>query len=419
MEQPRTVLGAQRLVGAAYLGPSHLNETWRLMGAANLDGQAGPWSVSVGGSLHLGTDGFYEPETDETYDIARVLRYVRHEPTASLPVYARIGPAANVSLGRGHLVRGFRTTTSYNERTVGAEAAAQNRFGSFEAFTEDLRMNGLTGAFAEIAPASRSTSALVRSFRLGGGFVYSLADTLAGIPRPTAFQLEASADVFQFGVLSVTPYVSYAKFLDYGRSVGVGVDLGSENVIGAGRTNQRIALLFSNDGFVPGYFNPFYSISNDAARIVVADSYLDADTLTTELTSIPLGEVTGGVDLLTEIDVLIFNSFEISYHFRRHYGDQRLSDFSLRVASRPRFLDGLRVEFGMERQGLGSFFTLFTGLKDQNALVFNVDYPLAGSAHLSIRSRYGYRRLPDAADGSRRFIVQRRFEPLVGVRVVF
>lgn len=419
MEQPRTLLGAPWLVGAAYAGPSHLNDTWRAAGAIALEGRAGPWSLGLGGSLHLGSDGMYDPETDETYDLARLLRYARHDPTPSLPVYARIGPTANVSLGRGHLVRGYRTTTSIDERRIGAEFAIGSGRARFGAFTGDVRMNNLAGAFVEVSPVSGSESPVISSLRLGGGIVHSFADLLDGLPRPTAIQFEASARAFQFGELSVVPFASYAEFLNYGRSLGGGVEAGSENLIGAGRTTLRLSLFFSGEGFVPGYFNPFYSVSGDAGRIVTADSFLDADTLTTELAGVPLSETTRGVDLLTEFNLLVFRSFEISYHFRRHYGDERLSDFSLRFASRPRFLDGLRVEFGMERQGLGGFFSLFTGLKDQNALVFDVDFPLAGSTHLSIRSRYGYRRLPDAEDGTARYIVQRRFEPLIGVRYVF
>ncbi|MCH7975387.1 MAG: hypothetical protein IIC18_02385 [Bacteroidetes bacterium] len=419
MEQPRTLVGAPRLVAAAYAGPTHLNEAWRTAGAFVLEGQSGPCSFALDGILLLSTSGFYDPDTDETYDIARLLRYVRHDPSPSLPVYARIGPTTNVSLGRGHLVRSFRTTTSIDERTVGAEFAFRNTYASFGAFTGDVRMNNVIGAFAEVAPVRGSASPLMSSLRLGAGIVHSLADTLGGSPSPTALQFEVSADLLQYGEFSITPFASYAEFLHYGRSVGGGVDMGSENLIGAALVNLRLGLFFSGDGFVPGYFNPFYSVSNDASRIVTADSFFDADTLNSALAGTPLGDVTGGVDLLAEVELLAFRSFEISYHFRRHYGDQRLSDFSLRVASRPRFLDGLRIEFGMERQGLGSFFTLFTGLKDQNALVFNVDFPLAGSAHLSIRSRYGYRRLPDADDGTGRYIVQRRFEPLIGVRYRF
>ena len=419
MEQPRTLVGAPTLVAAAHAGPAHLNEAWRAAGAVTLEGQTGAWSFALGGGLHLSTSGLYDPETDETYDIARLLRYVRHDPNPSLPVYARIGPTTNVSLGRGHLVRSFRTTTSIDERTVGAEFAFRNTYATFGAFTGDVRMNGVIGMFAEVAPVRGSASPLMSSLRLGAGIVHSLADTLGGSPSPTALQFEVSADLLQYGEFSITPFASYAEFLHYGRSVGGGVDMGSENLIGAALVNLRLGLFFSGDGFVPGYFNPFYAVSNGADRIVSADSFFDADTLSSDLAGTPLGDITGGVDLLAEIELLAFRSFEISYHFRRRYGDQRLSDFSFRLASRPRFLDGLRIEFGIERQGLGSFFTLFTGLKDQNALIFNVDYPLAGSAHLSIRSRYGYRRLPDADDGTGRYLVQRRFEPLVGVRYRF
>src|SRR5690606_969455 len=134
---------------------------------------------------------------------------------------------------------------------------------------------------------------------------------------------------------------------------------------------------------------------------------------------VPLGEVGGGVDLLTAFEVAAFRTFALAYHFRRHYGDQALSDFSLRLAFHPRFVDGLSVALAIERQGLRSWFSLFRDLEDQNALVFDVEYPLTGAAHLSIRSRYGYRRLADAEDGTERFLVQRRFEPFVGLRYRF
>jgi len=119
-------------------------------------------------------------------------------------------------------------------------------------------------------PGSRSP--VLSSLRIGGGIVYSFADTLEGLPKHTAAQLEAYADLLQFGEISIAPFVSYAEFFNYGRSLGVGVEAGSENLIGVGRTNARLGLFFSDDGFLPGYFNSFYSVSNGFNRIVDADA---------------------------------------------------------------------------------------------------------------------------------------------------
>ena len=42
---------------------------------------------------------------------------------------------------------------------------------------------------------------------------------------------------------------------------------------------------------------------------------------------------------------------------------------------------------------------------------------LSDLARLFVRSRYGFRRVADAPDGTARYLVERRFEPLVGLRV--
>ena len=42
---------------------------------------------------------------------------------------------------------------------------------------------------------------------------------------------------------------------------------------------------------------------------------------------------------------------------------------------------------------------------------------LAGPARLFLRSRYGYTRVADGPDSTERYLVERRFEPFVGVRL--
>ena len=47
--------------------------------------------------------------------------------------------------------------------------------------------------------------------------------------------------------------------------------------------------------------------------------------------------------------------------------------------------------------------------------MLDVTAPVGAGGQLFVRSRYGYRRLP--GDGPGRFLAERRFEPLVGVRL--
>ena len=415
------------LRATAYVGPAFLGASWWTAASADVEGRVGPVGFGLGGTLHARPGDRYEPATDELYDAVRLVRYARLEPSARFPLYARVGPIERVTLGSGHLVRDYRSTTAWDERTLGAEAAVQSEGVSFGAFVGDVRFwqsRGVAGGFADVVLAPRARGAL-GTLRLGLGGVH---DT--GLPLDTTvtgLQAEIAGSVFSVATLALSPYVSYAEYRGYGRSLAVGADFGAPDVLDVARLRLRLAVFANSDGFTPGYVGPFYSISNVTDRIVTAASFFETDSVLA-YAGVPLGEVEGGVDVLTQAELLALGSFEFFYHFRRHYGDQPLSDFSLRVALRPSLVEGFRVALGIERQGLDSFFSLFRDLEDQNTLVFDIDYPLRDFLHLSVRSRYGYRRLPADEAGPRLeadprpdapllFLVQRRFEPLIGLRL--
>lgn len=423
MEQPRILQRAPFAVGSAFAGPAYVGDTWSGALSARIHAGVNAWSIGLSGTLHSNPEELHHRETDEAEDLARIVEYLRHDATQAFPVYARIGPIKGMDLGRGHLVKDYRTTTAWDDRSVGAEFAYSSSMLDFGAFSSDLDLDGVLGASTELRPAWRSSSAL-STLTIGGGIVHDRAFQVND--TPTAFQVEGSIDVEEYFEFAVTPFLSYARFLNYGNSFGGGIEVGTDNLIDAADVVARAGLYFSGDGFAPGFFGPYYGVSTGSNRIVTADSFFD-DVTGTELLGLSLADVTQGTDLVTEFDIVIFGSFQASYYFRRHYGDQALSYFAFRVASRPRFFDGLRVELSMERTGLTDFFSIFSDLKDQNSLLFQIDYPLGNSLHASIRSRYGYRRLPAEQPGfsgsdvqeTKRYLVERRFEPLFGVRYQF
>ena len=138
----------------------------------------------------------------------------------------------------------------------------------------------------------------------------------------------------------------------------------------------------------------------------------------------PLAEADGGLSVLFALRALVFSGFELSSYVRRSYSDDPLSEAGLRLALAPGRGERFRFIFDVQRQGRTSFWSLFGDFRDQNVLVFHLDYALSLGrsrplpARLFIRSRYGYRRVVDAPDGAARYLVERRFEPLVGVRIL-
>ena len=101
---------------------------------------------------------------------------------------------------------------------------------------------------------------------------------------------------------------------------------------------------------------------------------------------------------------------------RRHFGGEPLSESHLRLFFRT---GRIAAQISQDRGGLRSFFSLFNDLGDQTSLHFRTDYHVSGGLWIFVRAIYSYERGERAADGSERYIVQRRFEPYTGLRFGF
>lgn len=411
---PRDVRPAEARV-TALGGPGFIGAEWQTALGLELDAAAGPLSMRIGGRFHAGVNGINESETDELYDLLRAIRYVRFDPTPNIPLYARVGPLEHVTLGTGHLVRALQTTSAWDERTVGVETAA--RFGSFEAaaFVSDVRMDALAGGRIGAAPFRRERHTGLSSLAFGASVVTDLGlpDSLA----TTAVELDASFDILRLGDFALSPYASYASFFEYGSSFGAGVAFGGRDLGDFGQLVASVGFFASGDGFIPGHFNAFYLLANPEARIWNADAfYRDVED---QPVGTPLAEADGGTSLVFGLNALVFGGFEFATFLRRSYSSDPLSEAGLRLALTPGRGERFRFLFEVQRQGRRSAWNLFGDFRDQNVLLFHIDYALAGPASLFIRSRYGYRRVADAPSGDARYLVERRFEPLIGIRAVF
>ncbi len=398
----------------AFGGPSYIGVAWRGGLGMEADLAAGPVSLGLGGRLRLG-NGLYEEDFDETYDLVRLVRYARLDPTPRLPVYARVGPLEHVTLGTGHLVRAFQTTSAWDERTVGAEAAVQLPFLRLLGFTGDVRLGGVAGGRAEVAPFERAFNPALQSLTVGATAVTDLG--LPADTATTAFALDARFALWRLGDFAFSPYASYAQFTEYGDGFGGGVEFASRDLAGFGRFGAAVGFFQSSSQFVPGSFNAFYPVSNPQARVWNADQFYASDSAFAPAGT-PLAEASGGFSLTFALRALVFNAFEFVGYVRRDYSDDLLTESTLRLVFAPGGGDPFRFVFEVQQQGRDSFFDLFRDYEDQNVLVFHLDYALSGPAWLTIRSRYGYQRQADGPGGEERFLVERRFEPFVGVRVV-
>jgi len=403
---------------AAFGGAAYVPASWRGAFRAEVEAQSGRVSVGLAQTLHPAAGGLYAPEADEAYDLLRAVRYLRLNPTASSRLYARLGPTQDLTLGTGALARSYRTTTAWDERALGVEAAIEQGVATAGLFTDDVRLNGLVGG--QIETQTGIDIGRLRAFRAGVAAVHDLGLPHAqGDSSLTGIEGWIAAEWIGDETFAVSPFVTTARYLGRGGTVGVGVDAGAYNLSNAFRAALQIAVYASGSGFAPGHVGPFYAVSNTRERIVTTESFYDDDPALA-LAGTPLDSIRSGVDIVANLRLLAFGRFEVAQYVRRHIGEDRLSAYGLRLGAE---LPGdAEVSFEVERQGFRGLLRLFGGLGEENALRLDVRVPLADPFVLQVQSRYGYRVLSPAEAGQevfpdRRFLIERRFEPMIGLRI--
>ena len=420
---------AERYVGL-WGGPSLVGPQWRgrLTGTAFYAGPA--YAARLEGSLRGGLYGGYGPDTDEAYDLVRLLdfaRYARRSGTLSL--YARAGPIRQMRLGpAGHLVDFFRSDIAYDERTVGLEAFVATPRLSLGVFTDNVLLDGVAGGRLAARPFAGATRPALASLQLGltaatdlGLLGSAFADSLAA---PTAFALDAHYDARDWGGVTLSPFASASAFTEYGWGAGAGAALASDNFVNLARFVLRLGAFYSSDQFTPGAFGAFYTVNNPRARLAGAGSTF-ADEAVAEAPGVrapatPLAQVQSSAGWRLGLRLLFFERFELTSSYYGHLSSQDLSRYHLRLFYRTRA--GTRLYVRIDRAGLDHVFSVFSAADDQTAVTFNADYrlpfdvgPAGVWAHL--RTRYTFERLPDGTGGVEHYLPERRFEPSVGVRL--
>ena len=403
---------AARPSASVYAGPAFVRSGWRTVVDADVTLREKRLSASIGGALHPGTGGLYDDEADDLYDVARLVRYVRLDPgPGDRTPYVRLGPTQNLTLASGLLAHRYRTTTAWDDRRISAEAVVGGERVQAAAFLGDVSGAGVVGAQVEVGTGA--SAGPVRGLRATLAAVHDLGGPYGG-DGLTGAELRVQGDLFAEGGLSVSPYVAYARYAAHGGGLGVGVEAEADNLGNVGRAAARIGVVASGKEFAPGVVGAFYAIDNPRDRIVVAESFYDSDPAF-ELAGTPLDSIRAGVDVVVDARGVAFGRFEGRLHVRRHIGADRLSAFGFRIAARA---SGARFELGLEREGFRTLLGLLGRLGEQNTLTLDIAAPVPalGGATAFVRSRYGYRRLPEDTAGPNRFLIERRFEPMIGLR---
>ena len=395
-------------------GLSLIGAQWRTAGHTSVEIHSSTVSARAEGTLRAGIYGTYDPDIDDPYDLARLIDYVRVTPPQSR-TYLRAGPSSRFRLGTGHLVNFYNSKTAWDDRTIALEGSTQGRVAGLEAFSDNFLFDRVVAGRASVQPLFWARESRASSLEIGVSYV---ADVRQAGERPllSAYGLDLRFTAATIGDILVESFTSFSRYRNGGAGLAFGADLSSDNFVDVARFRVRMALYYSGDGFIPGYFGSFYPVRNPTARILKSEDLSDTDTLGA-VVGIPLAVAPGGTSLETEVRLLFFRSFEFWYSFRRHFGGEPLSEYHIRLFFRS---SRITAYVGQDRAGLKSFFTLFNDLGDLTWMEFRTDYHVTAGLWVFVRAVYSFEEVPSATDdGTQRFLVQRRFEPFTGFRLGF
>lgn len=368
------------------------------------------------GTMRAGVYGTYDPDIDEWYDLVRLVEFIRLNQPSRSSLHVRIGLINQMHLGTGHLVNFYNTTSAWDERTVGAELRLESRFVDIAAFTDNILLDGVTGGRLTLRPFANAENLRTRSFSAGFSAVTDIGTHRDDRTMLLGYNVDLSFIAVGSEAVHLSPFASFAWYPNFGSGLGFGAAFQSQNFIDLAQFHVRAGLFYNGRRFIPGYMGAFYRVNNDRARILKSAEYLVGEReIDPEGTT--LAEAIGGTDLLTELRLAVFERFELWYSFRRHYGTRPLSEYHLRLfVTAP---DRFRFNFGIDRGSLGGFWSVFRTIGDRAALNFGTEYHVSNNFWIHIDARYTYEKVDEDQQQIEYFLVQRRFEPMAGIRLTF
>ncbi|MEM6784654.1 MAG: hypothetical protein AAF624_13075 [Bacteroidota bacterium] len=404
-------------------GPSFIDDRWRAFGG--IEARLSTTRLGVGVLIpgRTGVSGIYEEDYDEPYDALRRLLHLRLNPTATSPVYLRLGPIEQMRLGTGLLLDGFATTAAWEERTVGAEAAVRVGAVSLAGFVEDVRLDGLIGAQLAFEPLRRVTGPLERTrLTLEGTYDLALADVRADAPADSvALPLAVGATLqvpLRGEVLTVGPYASGGYQWERGASVEIGIEALAVRFADLVDVQARLGVYGYEGGVRVAPFDAFYPLLR-SGEIVQANPFYEAPGAPQRSAVLAVDSIEAGGGVHVDVQMRLGESLLLAQTVRLPTDGQPLGAHRLRAAYATS--QGLRFIFAFERGGVRTLGDIFQGFDaDLTTLRFDVDYPVTRRIVARMRARYGFRRLPtDEVGHPAAYLVERRFEPTVGFRFRF
>jgi len=381
----------------------------------------GKMGLGLDVNIRVGKDGTIRKEDfNEAYDYLRLIRYVRYGSKRD-PFYARAGALDHASLGHGSIVYMYRNSASYDMRKVGLELDADFEKFGFELMYSDVAGAGILGVRGYVRPLQYTSAAeipIVGSLETGVTFASDFhsdanrtwGDALGSIQRAqrdgslSIIGLDLGFPLLSLSSLRSTLYSDYARIIDYGSGVGVGIDLGFSG-LQVVTLSARYERRFAGDRFLPSYFDALYE----------RERYQVIDTARFVSKAQELGRSRSFQGYYGELLVSILGTFNLLGGYQSPVGVRNAGRMHLEIETGSA-LPGIVLTAGYDKRNAGSVFKL-----DNNSLLYaQVGYRPLPYLVVSLLYEWTYAEEKDPATGGViGYKTQRRIEPRVGFVLYF
>lgn len=362
-------------------------------------------------NIRVGEDGkIREEDFNEAYDYLRILRYVRWAHKKD-PVYVRVGALDYARLGHGSIMYMYRNSPNYEQRKIGVEFDVDGERYGFESVYSDVAGAGVLGLRPYFRPL-RSTPAgdvpILGGLEVGATYAADFHNRAKPGRSPLViFGFDVGFPLISLSSLNSTLYSDYAKIVDYGSGVTVGVDL---NFTGLGLVtlNAKYERRFMGDQFLPSYFDAFYEME----RFVPLNPSL-VDPLALLVGSVykvnTLAQAKKSDGYYGELWISILGTFNAIGGYYSPIGVKNAGVFHLELET-GNALPGVLLIGGYDKKNVGSVFKV-----DNNSLLYaQVGYKPLPYLIVSVVYQWTFIENKDEFGIVRGYTPQKRIEPKVG-----
>jgi hypothetical protein len=224
--------------------------------------------------INTDTGEIRSEDWDESYDYARIIRYLRWGYKGD-NVYARVGALDAARIGHGFIMNFYNNQINYDERKLGLSFDVDLGVAGFESMTNNLGRLQVIGGRVYVRPMYTKGIPVLKNLGFGASYVTDVdLKTYQGEDETVAeWGVDVDLPIIKTDMLKWLLYADHAQIVDFGsgQAVGTRVDFSALwNFLNLSVIFER---RFLGEKFIANYYGPLYEVLRRTSVAQLMDFY--------------------------------------------------------------------------------------------------------------------------------------------------